>query len=125
MQACQIKISTAVDGEEKKIVRRGSISRGDEVVLQYEEENAKVKITLRNQRALLEREGEYGLRLPLEEGKTTEGALSLSGAHGDIPVHTQKVAYVFEEKGGEIELHYQLLFGEEKQDMRLRIWIKI
>ncbi len=124
VQNCQMKITTTVDGQSTTILRKGKMDVSDTIALAYEEEGAKVQITLRGREALLERFGEYDLRLPLRVGAQTTGSISFGGSAGEMPVQTLEIERIFDNADVEVRLRYRLLFGEEAQDMRLHIRAK-
>ncbi len=122
MRVCKLIVKTRVDGAEQKIVRMGKIeSLDDGTRILYKEENATVQMTLRENEAILEREGEYSLRLPLTKGERTVGVLDFAGSAGDISVETYEIAFEQGENCLNATLRYALLFGEEKQDMLVKI----
>ena len=90
-------------------------------VLRYSDENATVLIRVDGEGVTIERDGDYSMRLFLQEGKRTVGTLSIAGNVGDVVVETQKIAYSIGKKSLLMQLHYTLIFGEEKQDMRIRL----
>ncbi len=125
MQICKLTIITTVDGRENKLVRMGKINITDEeILLFYKEEQAQVQIELKGKEAKVVRQGDYGLRLRLIPREVTEGYLLLGGSEGKILTRTHSVAYEKAQNGVDIELAYELLFGEEVQNMRLRIAVK-
>ncbi len=124
MQNCQLKITTTVDGQSNTILRAGQMELSKTATLSYEEEGARVQIVLFEKGALLERFGEYALRLPLRVGETCAGTLSFGDSAGEILVKTLEIERIFGDADLEIRLHYELLFGEETQDMCLRIRAK-
>lgn len=123
MQTCKFTITTAVDGEENTLIKQGNIDFSqDAVVLRYDEEGARVYITLQKGRAMIVRQGDYSLSLPLEEGKQTEGALGLGGADGKISLQTYTVKYAKEGKLFKLALRYDLIFPQdERQKMQLNL----
>ncbi len=122
MSICKLTVTTTVDGRKTQTVRMGKMERtGEGATLSYREENARVALTLDGKAALVVREGDYALRLPLRQGETQEGVLGVGGSEGKILVRAYRVEYAIEEKGVLAKLHYALLFGEDAQDMRLEI----
>ncbi len=122
MQICKVTITTTVDGESSKIVRMGKIDISkQEIRLFYREENAQCTVVLQGDCATVRREGDYSLRLELVQGKGSKGALCVGGSEGALDVYTEKLSYRIEENTLCAFLHYRLLFGEEAQDMQLRL----
>ncbi len=122
MRICRLTIATTVDGRETTIRRMGKIQIADEEsVLIYEEESAQVRILLRKKSAVVERKGDYSLSLHLIEGVRNVATMFIAGSTGEIPVETYKVDRIREGNFLTVELCYRLFFGEESQDMRIRI----
>ncbi len=121
MQACTLTIRTTVDAQTTKIERNGRMERTEGVRLVYEEEQATVEITVQREGGVLERKGDYSLYLPLQVGKTCKGRMSLGGSEGEISVRTRKIFQTYTDKGVQLIIHYQLLFGRERQEMQLEI----
>ena len=121
----QITINTVVDGEETKSSKQGEftvLENGIEIV--YYEENAKVSVGFDGKGAIVTRKGDYSLRLPLQQGVQTEGALGLGASQGLVVIDTHKVEFSTKEKNVLVILHYDLLLGNERQQMRLRLYAK-
>ncbi len=127
MQVCNFIITSSIDGEENTVTRKGTIDicNDTDVLLRYDEENAKVCITLQKGLAVVDREGDYSLHLLLEQGKTTDGRIGLNASAGNVPVQTHRVKYSWERNVFKLSLGYALLFGEEKQKMQLNIRAQI
>lgn len=123
MQKCRFTIISAVDGEKNTAIKQGSIDIFEgTVILRYEEEAAKVCITLQMGKAHVVRQGDYSLSLPLDQGKKTEGHLGLGAADGKIAIQTHTVKYVKEGIVFKLSLRYDLMFSaEERQKMQLNI----
>lgn len=123
MQGCKFTITTAVDGEENTVVKKGNIDfLENSVVLQYAEESANVCITLQKGEATVVRQGDYSLSLALKQGKQTEGNIGLDGADGRIAIQTHNVKYAKERNVFKLSLRYDLIFSqEEKQKMQLKL----
>jgi len=123
MQVCNFIITSSVDGDENTVMRKGTIEfcKSGDVLLRYDEENAKVCITLQKGVAIVDREGDYSLYLLLAQGKETDGRIGLNGSNGIVPVQTHRVKYSLEGSVFKLSLGYALLFGEEKQRMQLNL----
>ena len=115
MQACKFTITTAVDEKENTVVYNGNIAVEDTVTkLTYAAENSNVCITLQKGVALIERQGDYTLRLRLEEGKTHTGVLGIGGAEGNVSIKTHRVKYSLENGVLKLSLRYDLIFSEDE-----------
>ena len=115
MQACKFTINTSVDEVESAVARVGTIQVEDGIfVLCYEEENARVIITLQKGVARIDRDGDYSLQMQLEEGKTTKSLLSIGGTQGGIVTKTHRVKYSQEGKVFKLSLRYDLIFSEDE-----------
>ncbi len=123
MQTCKFTITSAFDGEENTVIRQGKIEFSENTaLLRYEEESAKVCITLQKGEAIIVRQGDYSLRLTLEQGKSTEGSIGLGGADGKIDIQTHTVKYTKERNVFKLALRYDLIFSqEERQKMQLNL----
>jgi uncharacterized beta-barrel protein YwiB (DUF1934 family) len=123
MQACKFIITTTVDEKENTVVHNGNLSVEDTMTkLTYAEERAHVCITLQKGIALIERQGDYTLRLRLEEGKTHVGVLGIGGAEGNVSIKTHRVKYSLENGVFKLSLGYDLIFsGKEIQKTKLNL----
>ncbi len=125
MQNCTLKITTTVDGETSEIVRGGKMELSAcGAKLCYREENAVICMEFDGETVRIDRQGDYALRLLLRQNCLETGVLGLGGAQGEVKTFTHKIAYATAENGLTAQLHYNLLFGEEKQVMQLRILAK-
>ena len=126
MNNCKITITTAVDGQETTVVREGVLSLDLSLIsLAYREENAEIFLCFRGEQASIERKGDYGLRLVLKEGEQSEGEIGIGGSNGKMMTYTHRVAYSVTKNSLLASLKYDLLFGDEKQEMRLRIMARM
>ena len=122
MQRAFLTITTTVDGEESRISRVAEMELSScSARLRYEEQGAFIAIEVADGAVSYVCEGDYGLSLRLLEGKQTEGQLSLGATQGVLLVTTKKVQYNISKSGLLLKMEYTLLFGEEKQEMRLNI----
>ena len=125
MQTCKITLTTSVDGKETQIIRTGSVLLSlSKSVVRYQEETAEITLIFEKQCVNLERRGDYALSLILKEGEICDGKLGFGGAVGDIRVKTHKVGYSIGKDSLLACLSYDLIFGEEKQEMKLRLHVK-
>ena len=126
VQACNFKITTTVDGQENTVLRSGQIEElEDGFLLLYNEENAQVSIRLGKGFAVIERQGDYSLHILLKLGKTQEGLLGLGGSQGKVLVQTHHLKFGLDGRAFKLAAGYDLLFGEEKQKMRLHLRAQI
>ena len=115
-------ISTTVDGKESRTSCKAELELTPmTAVLRYQDENASVSLTLNGASLIIERRGDYGLYLPLTENAYTVGRLSIAGQDGEVKIYTERLAYTIGKSSLLLQLFYTLFFGEEKQEMRLRI----
>lgn len=125
MKPCHLTIATTVDGQETSVSRTGELSLSPfSAKLCYREENALVCLEWKNRVLKIERAGDYTLRLVLKESKTTEGAIGVSGAEGEVRTHTYRLACSQQKQSFLLSAHYALIFGEEAQDMKIRLLAK-
>ena len=90
--------------------------------LEYQDEQAYVKMLVEDGRAEIERKGDYGLKMAFEEGKKTKVILEIGGNVGEIEAETYRLGYLIAEKSCMVQLHYALCFSEtEKQEINLRL----
>lgn len=127
MQACRFTITTAVDEKENTVIYYGKIDVSETmVVLTYEEGASQICITLQKGIALIDRQGDYSLRLHLEEGKTKESGLGIGGAEGNVLTKTHRVKYSLERNVFKLSLRYDLIFmKDEVQKMKLNLKAQI
>ena len=125
MQQCKITLTTSADGEESQITRTGSVLLTvSKAIVCYREENAEITLTFENGGARIERRGDYELSLFLEEGKACDGMLGLGGALGTIRTDARKISYSIGKDSLLAILHYDFIFGAERQEMKLRLYVK-
>ena len=122
MENVFLTISTTVDGTETQLSCNAEMeSTLTSATLRYRDENAEVLIFVNGSKAVLQRKGDYGLYLPLEENTQTVGTLSIGGNEGSVEIYTSRLGYSIRKNTLLMQLHYTLNFGNEKQEMRLRI----
>lgn len=122
MKRCRVTIMSAVDGEEREFSCEGTLDLSSRTVqLRYAEEKAAVSLILDGETAQVERHGDYSLRLFLKRGEARDGTLVLGGNEGQIRAFTHRVAYSIGQDSLLASLHYDLLFGADRQEMKLRI----
>ena len=125
MQSCKITLTTSADGKETQITRQGSVSLSlSKSLVRYQEENAAFTLVFEKDSVRLERSGDYALSLLLKEGEYSDGTLGLDGANGKIRVYAHKISYSTSKDSLLAALHYDLIFGEERQEMKLRLFVK-
>ncbi len=122
MQACYLTITTSVDGSETQFSRRGEMELTPvSVHLRYEEETAKVRMKIQGEEAIIERNGDYSMRLSLKRGERTSGTLGILGNFGEIQTHTHKIVYSIGNDSLLLLMQYDLLINGEKQKMKIRL----
>ena len=122
MQKCKFTIWTTADGQTSVLEREGEMSLArEEIRLRYREENAFVELSVQGESAQIAREGDYSLRLNLKRGEKLDGALGFGDGQGKIETFARKIEYSVSRDSLLLRLEYDLLFGEEKQEMKLRL----
>ena len=122
MKKCRVTITTAVDGQEYTTTREGEMELSVSVAtLIYREENAATRIRLENEKAEIERIGDYTMRLNLIRGETTEGEIGFGGSSGVIQSFTHRIQYSVTEKSLLLSLRYDLMISGEVQKMQIRL----
>ncbi len=117
-----LTIVTSVDGTETRFSTKAEMEIAPlSAVLCYNDADANVTISLRGNEAVIERCGDYSMRLCLREGEDTNGTLSIAGSVGEVKIFTERLAYSISKSSILLQMYYTLIFGEEKQNMRLRI----
>ena len=125
MLSCKITLTTAVDGKETQIVRTGSVFLSlCKSIVRYEEDNAELTLIFEKNGVKLQRRGDYALSLLLKQGEECGGTLGFGEAVGDIRVYAHKIGYSLGKDSLLASLHYDLIFGEERQEMKLRLYVK-
>ena len=123
IKKCDLTLKSIVDGVENLFCVEGRLEdHAGKVKVCYRENPAIVHIVFSAQgEANIEREGDYTLRLPLKQGESTQGELGINGNTGDLGICTHYVEYSFTEVGLSARLRYDLLLGEDVQEMELQI----
>jgi uncharacterized beta-barrel protein YwiB (DUF1934 family) len=117
-----LTIVTTVDGTESRFSSKAEMEIASvSAVLCYKETNAIITITVDRNEVLIERKGHYDMHLLLRENERTNGVLSIAGNEGNIEIFTERLAYSIGKNSLLMQIYYTLIFGKEKQDMRLRI----
>ena len=115
-------IRTAVDQVESRFSCKAEMELTSlSALLCYTEENAAVSIRVQEKEVLIERQGDYSMRLCLREDVRTVGTLSIGGNEGVLEVSTQCIDYAITENSLLLRLDYTLHFGNESQNMALRM----
>lgn len=122
MEYCLLNITTSVDGQESEFSCKGTLSLSTRsATLSYSQENALVTLVLDGESATIDRVGDYSLRLPLKKGERSVGMLGLGESGGEIVCFSHKITYSISKNSLLAFLHYDLYFGQEIQEMKLRI----
>jgi uncharacterized beta-barrel protein YwiB (DUF1934 family) len=122
VQKCKFTIWTTADNQTSVFEGEGEMSLArEEVRVCYREKNAFVRLLVQGESAQIFREGDYSLHLDLKRGETRNGALGLGEGQGLIQAFTHKINYSVSKDSLLLLLEYDLLFGEEKQEMKLRL----
>jgi len=122
MQACRLTIITKADEQETTFTHEGEMELSPTAVtLRYREENAEVFLRLQGETAMIERRGDYSLRLALVRGEMQPGEIGIGGSSGEILAYTHKIAYSVTKDSLLLSLRYDLIMGGEPQKMQLRL----
>ncbi len=122
MKKCRLSITTSVNGEESSIIRQGTMELMPlSAKLFYQEDNARICVFVKDNSVRIQREGDYTLSLLLQESIKNQGSIGILGSEGGIEVFAHKVNYAIGRDSLMLSLHYDLLFGQEKQEMKLRL----
>ena len=125
MKECMLSITTAVDGEERTVSKKGewTLSPTTATIL-YREEDGEVRLEVNGTRVSIERTGGYSFRLYLEEGQVLKSYIGIGGEEGDIQTETEKISYSIGKDSILLFLKYALLIGGDRQEMKLRLLAK-
>ena len=122
MQSCRITITTSVDGQETQTMRQGKMLLSSaSVTLTYQEDGDEVVLFLENGKGKMKRTGNQCLTVPFDVKASMQGEIVVGGMRGTMGVQTHAVAFSIGKQSMLAQLHYDLIFGQEKQTMRLRI----
>lgn len=126
MTAWNITIVTTVEGKNETHRRKAEEAAFSPlfVLLRYREENGLVTLRFSKEETVMERRGDYSMRLRFVDGEVTCGSLGLGGNEGEVSVQTYGVSYTIKAHSFLALLRYALIFGEEKQEMSVRITAK-
>lgn len=123
---CTIQINTVIDGRETQTVREGTMrTDGSAITLFYREESAETVLVLQKSGVKIQRIGDYGLSLSLQEQAVNDGALELGNAQGKIRTHAHKIRYTMEKGAVLAILHYDLIIADERQETKIRLYAKM
>ncbi len=125
MDACVLTITTAADGQEYTLSYEGEMRLLiDGADLRYQDGQSNVTMEVRPAGVSVLREGDYTLKLRLEEGKCKSGTIGIGGSDGEVFTQTEKLAYSVSERSLLLKAEYALVIGGEKQEMKLRLYAK-
>ncbi|MBQ9728810.1 MAG: DUF1934 domain-containing protein [Clostridia bacterium] len=125
MRACFLTITTTAEDREFDTRRDGEMELSPlYAMIKYREENASVVLTLQNKEIVMERTGDYSLRLVLEQGKIRKGSIGIGVQDGEIETFAKKIAYTIKDESVLLSLQYDLIIGGEAQPMKLRLFAK-
>ena len=125
MDACALIITTTVDGQENTVSYNGEIRLLiDGADLHYQDGQSVVTMEIRRKGVSVLRQGDYTLKLRLEEGKRTSGAIGIGGSEGEVFTKTENLAYSVSERSLLLKAQYTLIVGGESQEMKLRLHAK-
>ena len=128
MKKAKLTINTQVDNaSETSVSYEAEIELvKNNVLLRYEEQDAKVTLSLENGEVRIDRVGDYTFSLRLSEGKELPASLGIMGSVGDIKTKTHSIQYSITEKSFLLSIKYALIFtGREMQEMKLRLLVRL
>lgn len=122
MKKCRITVASSADGRENEIVRDGEMEiSGLCGKICYQDGQASVEIKIEKDQTVITRSGDYDMRLTLCKGEICAGMLGIMGSQGQVFTQTHKLSYSITERSLLLSAHYDLLFGEERQAMKIRL----
>ena len=125
MDACFLTITTTADGQEYTLSYDGELKLLiDGADLRYQDGQSSVTMEIRPAGVSVLREGDYTLKLRLEEGKRKSGTIGIGGSEGEVFTQTEKLAYSVSERSLLLKAEYSLIIGSEKQEMKIRLHAK-
>lgn len=126
MKKCRITVASSADGRENEIVRDGEMEiNGLCAKLRYQDGQASVEIAVEKDQAIVTRSGDYDMRLTLRKGEICTGMLGIMGSQGQVFTQTHKLSYSLTERSLLLSAHYDLLFGDERQVMKIRLHARL
>ncbi len=125
MRACQVHITTTADGKESRFVCHGTLEvEAREIRLRYEETSGTTEVYFDGNAVTITRQGDYSMHLLLRKGEICMGKLGISNSEGVVQTQTDRIAYSVKNYGVTMTLHYALVFGLERQAMKIKIVAK-
>ena len=128
MKKAKLTINTQVDNENETTATYQAevVFTYNTSSLNYEEQDAKVSLSLKNGEIFINREGDYTFSLHLVEGREIPASLGIMGSVGDIKTKTHSIQYSIKENCFLLSVKYALIFADnEKQEMKLRLIARI
>lgn len=125
MKACQLTITTVTDGKETHFTTAAQAEiTAINAKIEYMENDTQVLIEVEENTVKIFREGDYTLHLTVQEGVLTQGTLGIGGSNGALSVLGKKVNYSLQKDSLLLSMQYDLLFGDERQEMKIRLFAK-
>ena len=122
MQPCFLRSVTSADGEESVFSQYAEMELTPlSAVLRYTQGDGRVFLRVSREGVLVEREGDYALKLYLSEGQTTAGVLGLSGTEGKVETSAHRIGFSIGENSLLLSMKYTLRFDSGKQEMNVRL----
>ena len=88
----------------------------------HQDGESSVRIDVNDIGLTIERSGDYGFFLKLQENEETLSQLNVAGSVGDLTTHTEYLRYSIKEKSLLLSVKYSLIFGGgEQQIMKIRL----
>lgn len=120
----KLTIATQIDeGAETSTVYDGIVEfSSNGAKLYYQDDGASVAITIDGKNLTIERSGDYGFCLRLQEGAETLSQLNVAGSVGELATKTEYLRYSVKESSLLLSVKYSLIFvGGERQIMKIRL----
>ena len=125
MKACRLTITTVTDGKETHFTTDAQAEiTAINATIEYTENGTQVRIEVEKNTVKISREGDYTLHLIVQEGVLTQGTLGIGGSEGTLSVLGKKVNYSLQKDSLLLSMRYDLIFGDEPQEMKIRLFAK-
>ena len=125
IRKCDLTLKSIVDGTENTFFAEGRLENfGEKIKVCYREDPAVIHVTFHEGKAWIDREGDYSLRLALNEGELTQGEIGINGNVGELEIRTHKIEFSYLDNQLSARLRYDILLGDGVQEMELIIQAK-
>lgn len=126
IKKCNLTLKSIVDGNENLFSVEGRLETfGDKIKLCYREDPAIIHLVFHDEKAWIDRDGDYGLRIALVEGEQTVGEIAIGDNVGELEIRTHKILFDYFGDGLKARLRYDILLGDGVQEMDLYVEAKV